>query len=109
MSNSDIESCSHYAKIHTCALGTAFGLTWGLGMLCLSLCFIWFNIGGALLTSLGSIYVGYEGTYLGGLIGLFWGLVDGFIGGVILGFFYNRLLTRCPVCKCFCSCKKKEK
>lgn len=106
MSKSDLEACHHYAKINNCALGMGIGLTWGLGMFILTWLFIWFDIGGALLEAMGSIYIGFKGTCWGSFVGLFWGIVNGYIAGIIVGFFYNLSLKHCPVCNCFC-CKKK--
>ncbi|MCP4762111.1 MAG: hypothetical protein GY870_10030 [archaeon] len=100
MTESKSKECSYFPKLNSFALGMALGLTWGLGMLLLGLCHEWFTLGRPLIKALGSIYIGFKGTYSGAFIGLFWGLIDGFIGGFIIGFLYNKFVCYCPVCKC---------
>ena len=90
---------NHYAKLNICAMGMAIGLTWGFGCLFLSYMQIWFQMGQPMIDAIASIYLGYEATYLGGVIGLFWAFIDGFIGGIIVAFLYNKFMRCCPTCK----------
>lgn len=80
------------------ALGMALGITWALGILFLGIAAWKFSYGTTWVTSLGSIYIGYEPSLKGILIGTVWGFVDGFIGGFLVAWIYN------TVAKC-CSCR----
>ncbi|NIP17910.1 MAG: hypothetical protein GWM87_06960 [Xanthomonadales bacterium] len=42
-------------------------------------------------TWIGSIYIGYNISPLGSIIGAAWGFVDGLIGGAVLAWLYNKL------------------
>lgn len=90
-------------RLHVLGLGIALGIMWGFSILILGLCAMYLNMGTQLVGAFGSIYIGYEATVMGSLIGTIWGLADGFIGGVILAWIYN-CVTRC----CCGSCKSEE-
>ncbi len=94
---------SHCDKhLHVCCLGLAFGVTWGLAILITGLIAWLGDWGGAFVTGMGSLYIGYEGTFIGSIIGGIWGFVDGFIFGVVIAWLYNWF------CRCPCFCKKSE-
>ncbi len=44
-----------------------------------------------LVTVISSFYIGYEPSFIGGIIGGAWAFVDGAIFGVILGSLYNAM------------------
>ncbi len=85
-------------KLSVCRLGFALGLTWAISMLIVGLTAWLFSYGTAMVTLMGSIYIGFKPTLLGSFIGAGLGFVDGFIGGVLIAWFYN-------LCGC-CCCKK---
>jgi len=97
------ESCkeSCYAKLSVCNLAMALGLVWGLGMFATAWLSIWFGLGGPIIKVLGSVYVGFEPSFVGSLWGLLWGFIDGFVGGALIALFYNcfRCCCCCPYCK----------
>ena len=97
---------SSYTKLSCCGLAFAFAITWGLGMFLLGVANIYCSWGEALLDVLSSIYVGFDSTMKGAMIGLLWGLLDGFIFGLLIGCIYNFCICHCP-CK-FCGKKKKR-
>ena len=72
------------------------GLGLALGIACAIYAFFigavaWlFGWGTSVVEVLSSLYIGYDATFLGALIGTIWAFVDGFIGGVIIGWLYNR-------------------
>ena len=80
--------------------GLAIGIVWGLwvflaALLCRG------NV--AMVSSMGSIYLGYGPTFMGSLIGGLWGLLHGFVAGFLIAWIYN---TMCRCCKCrFCKGK----
>ena len=81
-------------KLNIKAFAVAFGIWWGVGILLGT----WWVIamGGATgePTFLGRIYLGYEISPLGSVIGLVWGFVDALIAGAIFAWLYNVLATR---------------
>lgn len=92
---------SKYAKLSVCNLGAAMAVVCGLGMFLLALGSMWFNAGTAIVDILGTLYVGYDSSFGGAIIGLFWGALKGFIGGILLAVIYNwcRCCCRCSYCK----------
>lgn len=73
------------------ALGLAIGIIWGLCVLLIGWAAAWTGWGDGLVTMLGSLYIGYAPSPVGGLIGGAWAFVDGIIGGALVALLYNRL------------------
>lgn len=92
-------------KLSVCNLGLAVGLVWGLAMFVTVYLSIWFGLGIPFVEIFSTIYIGYDFTPVGSLLGLFWGFLDGFIGGALIAFFYNLFSCCCP----YKSCKTKRK
>ena len=72
-----------------------FGL--GLGILCAIGCFLLglFSLGGygaEIVNLIGTVYIGYQPTFWGSVLGAIYGFIDGFIGGWLLALIYNKLL-----------------
>ncbi len=71
------------------------GLTLGVGcagavyMLFIGWTAAFFNWGTNLVQVLSSIYVGFEPSFFGGIVGAIWGFIDGCIGGAIIALVYN--------------------
>ena len=82
-------------RLHPVSFGLAFGILWGAATLLVGILAFAFGWGGPFVNVLGSLYVGYEPTILGSLVGGVWGLIDGFIGGFILAWLYNLLAKKC--------------
>lgn len=76
-------------KIRPMALGLALGITWGLSVLLMGLLAFYFMYGTAFVTAMGALYVGYDATLMGSLMGGLIAFVDAFIGGVIVAWLYN--------------------
>jgi len=77
-------------KLNVKAFGFACGLTWGLGMFLLGIIDMltyWGDAWGALMST---VYIGYEPTIVGSLIGGAWGFVDAGIAGLAIAWFYNK-------------------
>jgi hypothetical protein len=78
------------SKLRVVPMATAFGLTWGLGMMILG----WISGGGwgaRIVEVLSSLYIGFASTFVGGILGGLWGFADGFLGGLVLTVLYNAL------------------
>lgn len=85
-------------KLSPLGLGLALGIMWALSILITGLAGMHFDWGEEFIDVMGSVYVGFEASVKGSLVGAGWALLDGFIGGFILAWLYNCL------CKC---CGKK--
>ena len=75
------------------ALALSLGITWALGLLFLG----WvgaFGWGLEAVDVFSSFYIGYEPTFIGGVIGAVWGFIDGAVGGIVIGFLYNLFLPQ---------------
>ena len=77
------------------AFALAFGIWWGVGIFLVTwwvIAFGGWSTGEP--TFLGRIYLGYEISPLGSVIGLVWGFVDALIGGAIFAWLYNVIATK---------------
>ena len=75
-------------KLNPKALGLALGIIWGLAVL-ITTWIIMFQDGGATLSKLGKLYLGYRVSFLGSIIGLIYGFIDGLIAGFLIAWLYN--------------------
>lgn len=48
-----------------------------------------FGWGSGFVEVMSSMYIGYEASLVGGLIGAAWGFVDGAIAGLLISLLYN--------------------
>lgn len=78
-----------HAKLDKIALGFAFGVIWGASVLFMGIIAHFFEYGVEFVTSMGSVYLGYNNSLLGSLIGGALGFLDGFIGGFLIALVYN--------------------
>lgn len=76
------------AKLSVIGLALGVGILWGLSMMICGWTSM-FDWGGAFVSVMSSIYIGYEPSFIGGIIGGIWGFFDGFIAGGVVAFFYN--------------------
>ena len=75
-------------RLRIIPLAVAVGAVWALGVLFLALAAM-FGWGTALVELLGSLYLGYDASVLGGIIGALWAIVDGAIAGALIALIYN--------------------
>ena len=76
------------AKFSVIGLALGVGIYWGLSMMVVG----WTSMygwGNAFQSTMASIYIGFEPSFVGGIVGGIWGFVDGFIAGAVVAFFYN--------------------
>ena len=85
---------NHYMKIRPLGFGMSIGILWGLSVVIISLLSIYFSYGTAVVTFLTTVYLGYELTLVGVLIGTGWAFLDGFVGGFLLAAVYNLFIRR---------------
>jgi len=82
------------AKLDVKALGLSMGIIWAvLTFLCgiFSMLFDWCT---NFVELMGSIYFGYQATFLGSIIGGVWGFFDALVGGLVLAWLYNTLAAK---------------
>jgi hypothetical protein len=76
-------------KLNTRAFALTCAIIWGLGLFFLTWWMIAFGGATGEKTIIGKIYIGYNISAAGSLIGLAWGFVDALIGGAIFAWLYN--------------------
>lgn len=82
-------------KLSVKAFALAFGIWWGVGIFLVTWWVI--TVGGGATgepTFLGRLYLGYEISALGSVVGLVWGFADGLVGGAIFAWLYNAIAAR---------------
>lgn len=84
-------------RLSPLALGLSLGVVWGLSLLVMGLIACYYSYGQPFVMAVSTLYLGYEPTVMGSVIGGLIGFVDAFIGGVIIAWFYN--LFSCCCCK----------
>ena len=80
------------AKLGVIPFGVAFGSTWAMGLLIFGWISWLSGWGLAMISLIGSVYIGYSATFWGAIVGAIWGFVDAFIGGIIMAAIYNRCI-----------------
>ena len=79
------EKCAKFSVI---GLALGVGIYWGLSMVAAGWTSM-FGWGNSFVSTMSSIYIGYDPSFVGGIVGGIWGFVDGFIAGAVVAFFYN--------------------
>ncbi len=79
-------------------ISIAFALANAIGLFILGLLGAYYGYGLMMISTIASIYPGYEPTFLGSVIGAFWGFCDIFIFFIIAGFIYCGLSKLCSKC-----------
>ena len=78
-------------RFNVLAFALTCALVWGIGLFVLTWWIIAFHGQTGEQTTIGRVYIGYNVSALGSVIGLVWATVDGFIGGAIFAWLYNVL------------------
>jgi len=81
-------------KINIRAFALTTGLFWGVGLFLITWWLIMFEGVSGEATIIGRVYIGYNITPIGSIIGFLWGLFDGIVGGSIFAWLYNFLSSR---------------
>lgn len=82
-------------RLKPLALGLALGVFWGFWMLLMGLLAYHFSYGRPFVEAMGTLYLGYEPSIMGSLIGGIIGFVDAFIAGLIVAWLYNGFVSCC--------------
>jgi len=78
-------------KLNTRAFALSAGILLGVVILVITVLFIIFNQEGVQLAKLHKLFIGYQVSWVGAILGLLWGFVYGVIGGWIFAWLYNKL------------------
>ncbi len=81
-------------KLNIRAFAVAFGLWWGVGKFLGTWWVIALSGATGEPTFLARLYIGYEISPLGSVIGLAWGAFDALIAGAIFAWLYNTIAER---------------
>jgi hypothetical protein len=78
------------SKLSIKALGLAMGILWGAAMFFLGILNMFSNWGSGIQQAMATLYIGYQPTILGSIIGGIWGFFDCGIAGILLAWLYNK-------------------
>jgi len=78
-------------RLNVKALAIALGSAWSLCMLFSGWAAI-FGWSEKFVEIMGSVYIGFEPTFIGGIVGAIWGFIDGAIAGLVIALVYNAVL-----------------
>ena len=78
-------------KLNKRAFALSTGIILGIAILVITLVFLIFNQEGIQLAKFHKLFIGYQVTWGGALLGLLWGIIYGVIGGWIFAWLYNKL------------------
>lgn len=78
-------------KLDAMKFGLAGGIITAVLTFALALGATFAGVGGAMIDSLASLYVGYEASIVGGLIGAVWAFVEGFVFFYMMAWLYDYL------------------
>jgi hypothetical protein len=83
-----------FVNLNVKAFALTCALVWGFGLFVLTWWII--AIGGVTgeATLIGRLYLGYNISPLGSVLGLIWAFADGFVGGAVFAWLYNLLVKR---------------
>lgn len=91
-------------KLSPMGLGLSLGILWGLSIFGMGLMAYFYAYGKPFVEAMSVLYLGYEPSIKGSILGGIIGFVDAFIMGALIAWLYN-LCSRC-VCNC---CMPQEK
>jgi hypothetical protein len=81
-------------KLDIKSLAISAGIFWGVGVLLYTWWIILLEGSSGDTTIIGRVYLGYNISFSGSLIGFVWAFFDGIIGGAIFAWLYNKLSAR---------------
>ncbi len=77
------------SQLNLIAYSAAFSIMWAAFIFCIGLTAAYLNWGNGIVTAMSTLYLGYDATLIGAIIGGIWALIDGAVGGAIFAVVYN--------------------
>ena len=74
------------------AWSLGFGCGWGAGVFTIGIMSRLLHLKPKSVALLGKVYIGFNSTLLGSLIGAIWGFLDGAITGMLIAWLYNKIV-----------------
>lgn len=96
-------------KLKPLAMGLALGVFWGVCVFITGITAYIFSYGKPILMAMSSLYIGYEPSVQGSIVGGLFGFLDGLIGGVVVAFLYNLFLCCNACCPKSACCEPTDK
>ena len=90
-------------RIGPVPLGLSLGVLWGVSVLVVGLIATYFSYGRPFVEALGVMYLGYQPSVWGSILGGVFGFIDAFLGGLVIAWLYNCFNRGCGKC-----CSKEE-
>lgn len=75
-------------RLSVIGLALGLGITWGIYQVIVGWTSM-LNWGNAYVSVMSSIYIGFEPSFLGAIIGGIWAFANGLIAGALISWFYN--------------------
>ncbi|MFC1568100.1 bacteriophage holin [Candidatus Margulisiibacteriota bacterium] len=79
-------------KLDALKFGLAMGIVWAVAVLLMPLMGLIGGWGSALVKGIGGLYIGYQPTIGGAIIGMIWAFFDMGIFGLVIALIYNKLI-----------------
>lgn len=76
-------------KLDAKAMALSIGIVWS-ALIFLSAFMAMLGWAVDMVDVLGSLYIGYQATFAGAIIGALWAFIDGYVGGLIVVWLYNK-------------------
>jgi len=76
-------------KLDARAMALAVGILWS-SLTFFSALMAMFGWAVDLVDVMGSLYIGYQATFVGAIIGAIWAFIDGYVGSLIVVWLYNK-------------------
>ena len=78
-------------KFNVLSFALACGLAWAIYIFCLGILDEVFGLGDGIVNNISTVYIDYDASFTGSIIGAIWAFVDAGVGGAIVAFIYNTL------------------
>lgn len=81
-------------KLDVIAFALTCAIVWGFGLFALTWWIIAFDGATHEVTLIGRLYLGYNISPIGSIVGFLYGFIDAGIGGAIMAWLYNAIVER---------------
>ncbi|MCH9755954.1 MAG: bacteriophage holin [Gammaproteobacteria bacterium] len=76
-------------RLSPLAFGLSLGVIWGVSVLIMGLLAHYLSYGTEFVSAMGVVYIGYEPSIMGAVIGGIFGFIDALVGGALIAWLYN--------------------